>query len=121
MAEVIKIKFIKTEGLTFALLAGPMGQAASMCRFRGCRYKKNKTNKNQQQQQQNEMYQPQQLLEQQQQQFNTSSSSLITATGTSPIVQIPAAGTATLTPPDSPAGEKRKKFKWKFPFFHKIF
>lgn len=113
MAEVIKIKFIKTEGLTFALLAGPMGQAASMCRFRGCRYKKNKTNKNQQQQQQqqqNEMYQPQQqLLEQQQQQFNSSSSSLITATGTSPIVQIPAAGTATLTPPDSPAGEKRKE------------
>lgn len=111
MAEVIKIKFIKTEGLTFALLAGPMGQAASMCRFRGCRYKKNKTNKNQQQQQQqqqNEMYQPQQLLEQQQQQFNSSSSSLITATGTSPIVQIPAAGT-TLTPPDSPAGEKRKE------------
>lgn len=23
-----------------------MGQAASMCRFRGCRYKKNKSNKN---------------------------------------------------------------------------
>jgi len=53
LLKVDKIKFIKTEGLTFALLAGPMGQAASMCRFRGCRYKnKNKNHKQQQQQQQ---------------------------------------------------------------------
>jgi len=60
-----KIQFIKTEGLTFALLAGPMGQAASMCRFRGCRYKnKNKNSKQQQQQQQQEHHQQQQQQQQ---------------------------------------------------------
>lgn len=84
-----------------------MGQAASMCRFRGCRYKKNKTNKNQQQQQQHETQQQQQPP--QQHQYNSSSSSIISTASPPPppqIVQIPAAGTATLTPPDSPAGEK---------------
>lgn len=79
-----------------------MGQAASMCRFRGCRYKKNK-NKNQQQQQQ--QHQPPQ-----QQLFNsTASSSSLTSPApltTTPVLQIPAAGTAVvLTPPDSPSGE----------------
>jgi len=62
-----KIQFIKTEGLTFALLAGPMGQAASMCRFRGCRYKnKNKSSKQQQQQQQQQEHHQQQQQQQQQ-------------------------------------------------------
>lgn len=38
-------KNVKTEGITLCLVSGPMGQNASMCRFRGCRYKKNKSQK----------------------------------------------------------------------------
>jgi len=46
-----------------------MGQAASMCRFRGCRYKnKNKNSKQQQQQQQQQQQEHHQQQQQQQQQ-----------------------------------------------------
>ncbi|KAH8351758.1 hypothetical protein KR084_009756 [Drosophila pseudotakahashii] len=51
-----------------------MGQAASMCRFRGCRYKnKNKSSKQQQQQQQQQQQEQQQQQQQQLQQTPTHS------------------------------------------------
>uniref|UniRef100_A0A1A9ZIV5 Phosphodiesterase n=1 Tax=Glossina pallidipes TaxID=7398 RepID=A0A1A9ZIV5_GLOPL len=72
------------------MTGGPMGQAASMCRFRGCRYKKNKSNKNSQQQQNQK---------QQQQQQNSSNSTLKTASSSTPSVGPPITTTHQPQPP----------------------